>query len=256
MIGSVDKAMKILSVISDREEKSISLSEIAEKCDMPKPTCFHILKTLAIDGYVERTTRPHGYRLGPMLYYLTRHGRYGESLITLARPVMRWIERRTGLTVVLSVIKSGKKFIIENADSEQRLFNEEANMRIDDIYRTATGRIILAYMNDEELYEVYSRLGNPDPKDFEGISSLDSLKGELEKIREAGFAVSLPSESEHQKRDIGYARPLFKGGKCIGAVGIARRLKDSAEVKISDTVILKILKKGADEIQRRLTFEE
>ena len=255
MINSVEKAMKILTAISDGRDKPVPLALIAKRCDIPKPTCSHILKTLLKGGYVVKASRLEGYSLGPMLHYLARYGRYERKLVTLARPVLRWLEKKTGATAVLSVIEGGKKFIIDYADSEQNLYKEHTNILTDDIYRTATGRIILAYMNECEVREIYAKLGAPKERHWEEVTSYESLTNELEKIRTDGIASSPAIDLTEALNAVGYAVPIFKDNRCAGAVGIA--LKRGGEgVKEKEAKVLTLLKKGKAEIERRLSFEE
>lgn len=255
MINSVDKAMKILTVISDGKNHPLPLASIAETCDIPKPTCHHILKTLLNGGYVVKESRHGGYVLGPMLHYLARYGRYEKQLVTLAHPILRWMEKKTGATAVLSVIEGDKKFIIDYADSEQNLYEEHTNILNDDIYRTATGRVILAYMDEGEVRKIYEKLGAPKERHWEEVTSYESLEKELKKIRTNGIALSPAIDLTEALNAIGYAMPIFKSKKCVGAVGIA--LKKGVEgVKENEAKVKAVLRKGKAEIERRLSFEE
>ena len=74
MINSVHKAMNILSIISDAENKPVTLTEISQKSGINASTCAHIISTLSEDGYVERVSHREGYILGPETYILTRFG--------------------------------------------------------------------------------------------------------------------------------------------------------------------------------------
>ena len=140
MIQSVQKAMEILRVVSDGKNHPVPLMEIAQKTGYPKPTCAHLLETLCHDGYAERVSHAEGYRLGAAAYYLTRYGSFEQPLVSLCRPVMRWMERKTHATVILSVLRNRQKFIIAYADTEQNLLREHPSICMDDLYRTATGR--------------------------------------------------------------------------------------------------------------------
>ena len=257
MIFSVQKAMKILAVLSDAKSSPVSLLKISGTVNIPKPTCAHILKTLCNDGYVVRVSQTKGYTLGPATYYLTRHGRYADQLISVCRPVLSWMERNTHATVVLSVIRGSQKFIVDCFDSEQNLFSERASIRTDDIYRTATGRAILSQMDREEVRAVYEKYGNPKPGHWDGINSYEDLLEALSIIKNRKLIVTdAPDNSMHDA--VGYACPIFKNGECVGAVGIARKtncemMKPSHE---EEEYLEKILLKGAKEIQRRLDYEE
>lgn len=258
MIQSVKKAMKILSVLSDAKLASVQLMEISERTGIPKPTCSHILDTLCYDGYAVRISQSEGYRLGPAVYHLTRYGRYEGKLVALCRPVMKWMERNSHCTAVLSVIQSGTKFIIDYADTEQNLFYEHPQIKTDDIYRTATGRAILAHMDRDEVKAVYDKTGNPPEGHWDAVTSYETLVAELDKLRNEEIIKSESTEANGIKLSIGYAYPLFKKDVCIGAIGIAWRLPVDHEEKDKemDKKIRGILLKGAKEIQHRLSYED
>jgi len=190
MVAVIQKSMKILSVIADGMGAAVTLQRISELTGYPKPTCARILATLCEDGYAVRVSHSEGYRLGPSLYYLTRHGRYDEELVSLCAPVVRWLERKSHATVVLSVIQSGRKFIIDYADREQHLFEEKERIRIGDIYRTATGRAILAHMSEGEVREIYERYGNPEPGHWDRVRSYSDLVAALAELRCEKIVVS------------------------------------------------------------------
>ena len=158
MIHSVEKAMKILAVISNAKNAPVTLMELSNQTGIPKPTCSHLLETLCHDGYARRVSHTEGYVLGPAVYHLTRYGRYEKELVTLCRPIMRWMEKKSHATVVLSVIQNHQKFIIDYADDEQNLFSEHPQIRTDEIYRTATGRAILSHMDRNEVRAIWGKI--------------------------------------------------------------------------------------------------
>lgn len=252
MIKSSDKTMRILSAVADGKGEPVTIGNIAKKVDMPSSTVSHIVSTLLKEGYLLKISRKSGYVIGPSLHYLTRYGIY-EELVELCRPVMRWIERTTHATAVLSVIKSGRKFIIDYADNEQKLFAEHTRIRMGDIYRTATGRAILAEMDRAEVAALYEKLGAPEPGHWEEVTSLESLYGELAKIKRERVVVTTRVLGDGEKNAAGYGCALFKGGACVGAVGIA--VKDPAAISAErDARLRAALKKAAKEINRRLAY--
>ena len=257
MIAVIQKAMKILSIISDAGGSAVSLGRIAEETGYPKPTCARILATLCEDGYAVRVSHTEGYRLGPGLYYLTRYGRYEERLVELCDPVLRWLEKKSGATAVLSVIQSGRKFIIDYSDRVQHLFGENTRIRVGDIYRTATGRAILSHMSDAELREIYGRYGNPEPHHWDRVSSYESLVEALAEIRGQKVVVSDAINARRHQNARGYAKPLFHHGSCIGAIGVAveASLLDDMTAE-REGEIASLLERGVREIQRRLQYEE
>lgn len=254
MIRSADKTMRIISAVADGKGEPVSLGEIAKRTEMPSSTVAHFVSTLTSDGYLIKVSRKSGYVIGPSLHYLTRYGIYEADLVSTCRPIMRWIERTTHATAVLSVIKSGRKFIIDYADDEQKLFAEHTRIRTGDIYRTATGRVILAEMERDEVARLYNSLGAPERDHWEEVTSLDSLYEELAKIKKTRMVVTRRSVGEGEKNAAGYGAPLFRNGECVGAVGIA--VKDPAAITDErDAELRAALKKAAREINRRLAYE-
>ena len=257
MIQSVQKAMKILSVIADAKNNSISLMEIADKTGYPKPTCAHLLETLGCGGYVTHISYKDGYTLGPSLYNLTRYGRYEKDFVSLCRPVMRWMEQKSRATTILAVIRSNQKFIIDYADTEQKLFEEHPNIRTDDIYRTATGRAILSHMDRDEIKAFWDKYGRPAPGHWDKVTSYETLVQALNSIRKKPVVVSTGEKNLGEQKANGYACPLFRKSRCVGAVGLALKLaQENENLEQRENELCRILIKGAKEIQRRLDYEE
>jgi DNA-binding IclR family transcriptional regulator len=246
--------MRIISAVADGKGEPVSLGEIAKRTEMPSSTVAHFVSTLTSDGYLIKVSRKSGYVIGPSLHYLTRYGIYEADLVSTCRPIMRWIERTTHATAVLSVIKSGRKFIIDYADNEQKLFAEHTRMRMGDIYRTATGRAILAEMRRDELEDIYSRLGNPEADHWSEVTSFETLTAELSRIRRERIVVTQRATGEGEKNAAGYGRALFRDGRCVGAVGIAVR-DPGAITPERDAELRAALTKAAREIDRRLAYK-
>ncbi len=257
MILSVQKAMNILSILSNAKNQPIPLMELAARTGYPKPTCAHLLETLCHDGYVVRVSQTKGYLLGPSLYCLTRYGRYGEELVALCRPIMRWMERNTHATVVLSTIQSHHKFIIDYADTEQNLFGGRPKIRTDDIYRTATGRAILAHTDRETVRAIYEKYGDPLPGHWDEVTSYQSLLTALDRLRGQAVILSGVEEGVISHHTIGFACPIFQKKSCIGAIGLAWKAPSEDHVLSAEVQnqMSSVLRKGTLEIHRRLSYE-
>ena len=246
MIASVQKAMNILSVISDSKSSAVTLNEISQKTGYPKPTCSHILQTLCIEGYAEKISHSAGYIIGPATYCLTRYGRYEEELISICTPVMRTIEKKLDTTVIFSVIQSEKRFIIYAADSSHSIFKNNETISEGEIYSTATGRAILAQADIEMLGKVYKKYGAPTEKEWKGVYDFESMLIALKEIRKNKIVIK-----ERKNGAISFATAIFRDMECVGAIGFSAFIKN-AEHKKS---LCRILLSGAKEIERRLNYK-
>ena len=74
MANAVGKALEILSRIGENPEQPTLLGDLAEQLGFNQSTCACILKTLVEYGFVDQASPRKGYTLGPMAYYIARHG--------------------------------------------------------------------------------------------------------------------------------------------------------------------------------------
>ena len=254
MPNAIEKAMLVLRMLSDAGGAPVTLAAMAERLEINKSTLAHIVKTLAEGGYVQRISHSEGYTLGPELYYLARQ-RYGEDLIAVCRPLLRWLYRETGGTAVLAVLRSTRKYIIDNIDGVGYYKSRGAGASIlsDDIYRTVTGRVLLAAMPEHAALEIYGGLGAPKPGEWEGVTDRDSFFAALREVRAQGCYILPKDDAAHRR--IALAVPLTDGGVCVGALGLVVVYEDAADVTEAEAARLsRKMERCRREAERRLKF--
>lgn len=256
MIKSVQKATTLLSILSESYESPVTLKELSEKADINKSTCSHIISTLENEGYVVKISHSKGYVLGPAAYCLSRYGRYNNELVAVCRPIMQYLYKKLGYTVVLSIIQGDTKYIIDCID-DGTVFSKKAKIRTDEIYRTATGRAVLCNLSKEKIYQVYKKYGAPKKEDWQGINSFEELYETTQKLKKNNCFKTRVLSLDNQKVYIGYGVPICRNIGCIGAIGVAINFNVAEEKSFSDEEkIIKLLEKGAKEIKRRLSHNE
>ncbi len=257
MVQSVKKALNILSILGDSKNEPVTLKSISEVTGFSKPTCAHILETLCDEGYAVNVSRFGGYILGPSAFCLTRYGRYCEDMISVSSPILRWMAKKTDTHAVFAVIESNRKYVIEYQDNDRNTHNNNTRISTDDIYRTATGRAILANMDRKSVIDIYKKYGAPSKDDWEAVTSYESLIEELEKLKKQKIIISGFENGRYTYSHIGFARPIFKKRKCVGAVGLAYSTKGYTRLldeKI-ESLICSVLLRGSAEIERRISYE-
>ncbi len=252
MIQSVQKAITILNILSSGEQSPVPLKTLAEKAGIPKPTCAHLIATLEAEGYAVKVSATKGYMLGPAAYCLSASGRYRHDFIALCRPVMQYLHKHLGHSIVLAVMEGNTKYIIDYID-DGKIFEQKRLIRKDDIYRTATGRVLLCNLPEEQMYAVYEKYGAPAAGEWDEARTFTGLLTERERI--------LKTDME-QTRNIshpgfiaaGYAMPLFDATRCVGALGVAVSIPEEEEQAFAEQEIKirKLLQKGAATITHRL----
>lgn len=241
MIKSVKKAMDILTLLSSTAESPIPLNEIALRTGLNKSTCAHILDTMCDSQYVERISRKEGYRLGPWSYMLSRYGTYCQSLINTSSSVLKWLNKQTDAAVFISVLCNGRKYIVHHIESNGILPMSDGSMIQGYLEPTATGRLLMAYLDQESLNHVFNK--------GTGKNALSAeMEEELKKIRSNGYA-HVSVDSEHNQS---FAFRVTSGTKTVASVGVLySNVHDSEEFREH---VIKSGMTAAKEISRRLNF--
>lgn len=250
MIKSVKKALDILSLLSASAEEPMTLNDLAEQTGMNKSTCAHIVDTLCDSLYVERVSRTKGYRLGPWAYMLSRYGQYQNALVSVSAPVLRWLQSKTGATVFISVACNGKKYIIYHIDKLGILERSDGSIIQGTLDATATGILLLTYMDAETLRHSLNR--RTDAETPISGKMLTELNEKFKVVRQQGYAyVAVPTKvpEPHQS----YAFPVTKGAKVVAAIGIL--YPDSMNTEEYRASTMRSGQIAAREISRRLDLE-
>jgi len=245
MINSVKKAMDILAYLSNSPEESVPLKKLSQDLGLNKSTCSHILDTLCTSLFVERVSRKDGYRLGAGAYMLTRYGRYQESLIEICSPVIKWLNDQLDATVFLTVVCDGMKYIIFHIDSEEHIDIHHSEIIQGNIETTASGLLMMAYMDTESLERVASRSNR---KECWGAISA-AMENQLRKIRGNGYA-QVSDEAEKRQS---FAFRIWDGNRTVASIGVLYpNSKNTQEMRRK---VIVQGKTAAAEVSRRLMFK-
>lgn len=213
MIQVVNRALSILEYVAKRKDRACSLTEIAESLGLNQPTCANILKTLADANYLEHMGRKKGYRLGPMVYQLTGDLSYNQNLLQVAKPEMEKLTEKLNESCILGIIRNQKRFILHTVNSDQDLQVRSKSER--DIYETASGRLLLAFLPEKERDALIKSIGLPKPEFWERVKNRKQLDEAFQKIRKDRLAITLsPSHI------VGLAVPIEKDGMVIASLSI------------------------------------
>ncbi|WP_046243319.1 IclR family transcriptional regulator [Hymenobacter terrenus] len=213
MVLVVIKALDILEYVARDSGRSFSLTEIAAGLNMNQATCVNILQTLVEKSYLEHLGRKKGYRLGPMAFSLTNNQSYSLNLITAAKTVMENLTHSLNETSLLGVIRNQKRFIVHLVNSDQDLQVRSHTER--SVYETATGRLLLAYMNPKEYANFVASLGLPSAEVWPEADTAESLLAELAQMRADELSVTVS-----KSHIIGFAVPIWQNDQVVASLSV------------------------------------
>jgi len=234
MAKVVKKALDILTILGALPEREVPLSEISERLEGHPATIANILKVMVKSGYVEQKRVRAGYALGPMAYQLARNGPYRKDILALAEPEIVRLARDSGETALLATLTRGRKTVLCVTEGTKDVQIRPDLFLDDDLYRTATGRLLLAYQPEDQIRLSLSCSGWPG-KAWDGIENEKGLTKALDCIRAHGYEIKASDPSL-----VAYAVPIFEGERVVAAIGVA--VPDYRRVKGFDEEILRRMK--------------
>lgn len=185
IIPNIARALKILEMLS-REENGASISEIAQKFEIPVNSTFRIIKSLEAYGYVEEETRR--YFTTPRLLYLGYAGLNKKGVLQNSIDVMHSLRDNINETVMLGTMVSNEIVIIEQLPSFEFIkFTTEIGHRVP-VHASAPGKAILACLSEEDKQAVIEHLSFDRFNDATIPSKNDMLE-EIENIVKNGYSV-------------------------------------------------------------------
>lgn len=247
MIKSIKKATDVLYALANEPEKPVPLGKLAERIGINKTTCAHILNTLCETALVERVSRHEGYRLGPGCFMLSRYGRYRQSLVEICMPVMSWLKEQLDATVLVAVVSDGSKYIVQNIEGQERLQYDASKIIKGHVIDTATGILLMAYMDKDRLERVYSRQKENEKDELLRQIIVDANQENLfRQIRTDGY-YHLSVESEDRQA---FSFRVWDGRDTVAAIGVLySNEKDSIQMR---KLVVSKGKIASAEISRRL----
>lgn len=196
-VRTSQKTIYLLSTL--QELGSAGITELASVTGMNKSTVHNHLSTLKTEELV--TQNGTEYTLGLRLLEFGGQARNQQPLYDIAIPEIERLANQTGELANLVVEEYGRGVYIlcERGDEAVDLDIYPGVRRL--LHQTASGKAILAHMDDERVEEIVKNHGLPAKTD-QSITDRNELFEHLEMVRDRGFAVD---DEEH-----------INGLRCIG----------------------------------------
>lgn len=179
----LDRAFALLERLADAEEP-ITLSEIAERTELPAATVHRLLGFLTSQGYVQQVTAKR-YRLGLRMIRLGRAA--GRGLGTYAEPCLNQVVELFGETANIAMLESDLCVYVAQVPSPRtvRMFTEVGQMVTP--HCTGVGKAILSLMPDDEVVALLHRVGMA-ARTEHTLTTPEALLADLAQVRKRGYA--------------------------------------------------------------------
>jgi len=216
--GAIIKALQILEAFLREQDSEIGISRLADLTGLKVSTVHRIASILVDKGYIKQRENRAKYSLG--LKHLEFYKALNKNLKIkeIALPSLEKLRIVSGESANLAVLDSNDAVYIEHIESNQtlRAFTEVGNRA--PLHCTGVGKIFLAYMSKQQLYNFFSNKSLIRLTD-NTITDSDELAKELSIIQRDGVAL------DNGEMDIGVrciASPVMdSNGNVIAAMSIS-----------------------------------
>jgi DNA-binding IclR family transcriptional regulator len=225
-VRSVNRAITILKAFSIGKP-SMSVIEIQEKVNLSRPTVYRLLETLVAHGLVRAYGTPQRFSLDYEVGRLGQTWLAGLDPVVSGLPILERLHQQTKETVALALTRDRQHLYVWEMPSPHVMSMSRGIGPMDHLTRGASGKVILAFMNENDVNSVLLTA----PKDIDK----KSLLKQLEKIRRDKYYVA---RGEIFPGAVGIAAPYFdRSNRVTGAVVVY-----GPEVRFSDETITKTIK--------------
>lgn len=249
-VQSVERTLDIVEALSSNKD-GIGVTELSKALNLHKSTVHRLLTTLMVRKYVEQDSETGKYRLSVKLFELGNAVLSKLNMRTHAIPFLRELRERYGETVQLSIVDQNEVLYIDVLESNEKIGVKAKIGERAPLYCTAAGKVYLAYLPEERIYEVIKE-AEFKPFTSRTLTTRDALKAQLQGAREKGWSVD-DGEFEEDLRCVSAAIRNYRGRviACISIPVPASRFTIAAMEDLGRAV-----KETADKISYSVGFME
>jgi DNA-binding IclR family transcriptional regulator len=246
-LSVVERAARILDVFARSGKAALGFNELLDGAGMSRATTHRVLTDMVEHGFLQQPDHREQYKLGPLMLSTAVLAAKHASARDAALPRMERLRDQCGETVVLTELHGDAVVPVARADGLHEIrMNQEVGRRYP-AYAGGTGKVLLAYLSQDELEAYLSRV-RFDALTPRTVKSAKTLKRQLEEIREVGVGVTA---GERVPEGVALAAPIFSSTGRIEAALTISGVASRATVKqtVEDAALVRA---AADEISSAL----
>ena len=216
-VKSLAKALRVLECFSVKEPE-LGITELSQRLGLNKSNVHNIISTFEKNGYIEQNPETNKYHLGLKILELSRVISAHLGLSSIVGPLIRPLADELGEVIYFAIPKNPKVLYLDGAYPLQTLNPRSMQGETAEMYCTALGKVMLAYMPADEVTQC---LAQQSMKAFTPytITDREALIMDLEQIRAKGYSID---NMEHSFGIKCVGVPVFKSnGQLLGALSIS-----------------------------------
>lgn len=217
-IQSLSRGLQLLDIIA-QQPHGVTVKWLSVAADIPLSTCYHLVKTLIDEGYVEKDRSTQFYKLSYKIAYLHNQLRLDCTIPDLIARLSQEVVDRLRETTYIAKWEHDEVIIQHISEGNQAVkvrtlyvgYREHAFMH-------ALGKAILAHIPTHTLQH-YGRMHPPESRTPHSLKTFAEITAELRVTRNRGYSLD---EEEWEQGVCCIGAPIFQyDGRIWGSVAIS-----------------------------------
>jgi len=216
-LSSLQKTLSMLDVLGEAPAGGLSVTALSKLTGFPGSSVHHMLSTLKDNGYVSQNPETKKYALGFKFLTLSRKVLDTFDLRQIAAETLRELNRNTGETVFLSILRGNRVLFIDRIQAQEAKFPLATDIGFtSEPHASSSGKVLLSELPVDQIMAMYPKeeLTVFGPRT---ISSRTALFHHLETVRASGYAID---DEEYYLGIRCIAAPVRAGGAIRASVSI------------------------------------
>lgn len=185
LILMIDRAFEIINLIYN-SNKSLGVSEISNKLDIPRATAYRILYTLRKWDFIQKDIRTDKYLLGKSFIKYGSKVKSDIDITTISSNYIDELAKEVGESVSLGIPYEDFVLTIYNAKGED--FYLVSNLiPISPLNCSAMGKLYLTQYSEEQL-ENYFNSNKPESRTINSITDINGFLNQKKEIEKEGIS--------------------------------------------------------------------
>ena len=216
-MNSLRRMLNVLDLFKP-EQPVIDVEIICTQLDYAPASAYRYVRELMDAGLLVRL--PRGYALGPRVIELDRHMTDYDPLLTASKGLVDDMVSQTGLEVLVSELYGDTVInVLQRAGADGSPLSHGRGQPMD-LFRSATARVILAYLLPRQLRRIYDRDAGQQALHRIGVDWKAFSKAMLG-VRKKGYCISV---GELDPGKTGIAAPIFdEKHRILGSITLVGR---------------------------------
>ena len=199
MMLSLEKALFVIETMA--AQSNWKLKTLSETCSIPKGTVQRILRTLEELGYVRQLERGGTYALTLKFHKIGKKIASQSDMGSMLKPILTRLRDKVNETTNLSVLSRVDMVLVHQVTSDHALQMDSVIGDSFPAYLSASGKVFLAFLPEDELRHFIKELRRNDSKVTS--DTINQMYKEIESVREKGIGFDFEE--------------IYKGVRCLAA---------------------------------------